>query len=95
MQITAKNREKVKVIVVSACVAFAVLLVISLIVSLISLASASSRRTRLEQQLSELNIRLELGASDLEYYKSDEYIEKIAREYLDMKGKDEITFVGK
>lgn len=95
MQIQAQNREKVKVIIVAACVAFAVLLVISLIVSLVSLASASSRKARLERQLAELDVRLELGMSDLEYYKSDEYIEMIAREYLDMKGKDEISFVGK
>ena len=94
MQIRAENREKVKIIVVAACAAFAVLMLISLIVGLVSLASAS-RKERLERQLADLNARLELGASNLEYYKSDEYIEMIAREYLNMKGKDEISFVGK
>ena len=95
MQIRAENREKVKIIVVAACAAFAVLMLISLIVGLVSLASATSRKERLERQLADLNARLELGASNLEYYKSDEYIEMIAREFLNMKGKDEISFVGK
>ena len=89
MQSKTLHDERVKTIVVISCVIFAVLMVLALIVSLVSLASAS------ERQLSELNIRIEQGMSDREYYKSDEYIEMIAREYLNMKGKDEITFVGK
>ncbi len=95
MQSKTLHDERVKTIVVISCVIFAVLMVLALIVSLVSLASASARKANLERQLSELNIRIEQGMSDREYYKSDEYIEMIAREYLNMKGKDEITFVGK
>ena len=95
MQSKTLHDERVKTIVVISFVIFAVLMVLALIVSLVSLASASARKANLERQLSELNIRIEQGMSDREYYKSDEYIEMIAREYLNMKGKDEITFVGK
>lgn len=95
MQVRTQNNERVKTIIVAACVAFAVLLVISLIISIVSLSSATRRRNGLEQQLKELNTQIEQGKFDREYYQSDEYIEMIAREYLNMKGKDEITFVGK
>lgn len=95
MEVRAENREKVKIIVVASCVVFAILMIVALIVSLVSLASASSRKNRLQRQLDELNTQIELNSATLEYYKSDEYIEMIAREYLDMKGDDEISFVGK
>ena len=95
MQIHAENRDKVKTVIVAACVAFAVLLIIALIISLVSLSTATSRRNKLEAQLKEINAQIEKGETAREYYQSDEYIEMIAREYLNMKGKDEITFVGK
>ena len=95
MPIRAENREKVKVIVGAACAVFAVLLVISLIVGLVGLSSASTRKNKLERELSELNTQIELRTADVAYYQSSEYIEMMAREYLNMKGKDEITFVGK
>lgn len=95
MPIREENREKVKTIVVAACVVFAVLLIVSLIISLVSLASATSRKNRLQRQLNELNARIERLDADRDYYQSSEYIEKIAREYLDMEGNGEITFIGK
>ncbi|MDE6398257.1 MAG: septum formation initiator family protein [Clostridiales bacterium] len=95
MPIREENREKAKTIIVAACVAFAVLLIISLVVSLISLASATSRKNRLQRQLNELNTQIERLDADRTYYQSSEYIEKIAREYLDMAGNGEITFIGK
>ncbi len=95
MPIREENRETAKVIIVAACVVFAVLLVISLVVGLVSLASASSRKNKLQRQLNELNILVERKDADLQYYMSDEYVQRIAREYLDMQGDGEITFIGK
>lgn len=95
MPIHAENREKAKILIVAACAVFAVLLIVSLIIGLVSLASATSRRNRLERQLQELNAAIEARTADLAYYQSNEYIEMIAREYLDMQGDGEISFVGK
>ena len=95
MRTQTDNQEKIKRIVLVSCVVFAVILIISLIVSLISLSTASARKNRLQRELAELNAQAELNASQLAYYGSDEYIERIAREYLNMQGKDEIAFVGK
>lgn len=95
MPIRTENQEKVKIIITAACVVFAILLIVSLIISLVSLASASARKNRLEKQLRELNAMIELNQANIDYYSSSEYVEMIAREYLDMQGKGEITFVGK
>lgn len=95
MPIHAENREKVKIIIVSACVVFAILMIIALIVSLVGLASANRRKQRLERELTQINAQIERNNSDIAYYQSDAYIEMIAREYLDMQGEGEITFVGK
>lgn len=95
MAIRAENREKVKKIVVVACAIFAVLMVIALVISLVSFAKASARKNRLEAQLNELNEQIERNVSDIDYYRSSEYIEMVAREYLDMRGDGEISFVGK
>lgn len=94
MKLDIRNNQK-KTIVVSACVVFALLLIIALIMTLVSLSSASSRKNRLQQQLDSINAQIELNDSNIEYYQSDDYIQRVAREYLDMQGKDEITFVGK
>lgn len=95
MPIREENREKAKIIIVSACVVFALLLVVSLIVSLVSLCTASSRKHRLQDQLARLNAQIESLEADRDYYQSSDYIESIAREYLDMQGEGEITFIGK
>lgn len=95
MPIHAKNREKAKRIIVSACVVFALLMLIALIVSLVGLASANRRKNRLEKQLAQIDAQIERNNSDISYYQSSAYIEMIAREYLDMQGEGEITFVGK
>lgn len=95
MPIREENREKVKIIIVASCVVFGILMLVSLIVSLISLASANARKNKLEAELKAINAQLELNQSDIEYYASDEFIEMYVREYCDMQGKGEISFVGK
>ena len=91
----AENQEKAKNVIVIACSIFAVLLVVALIISLVSLASASNRKARLERELAAVTAMVERNRESIEYYSSDEYIEWVAREYLDMQGKGEIGFTGK
>ena len=91
----AENQEKAKSVIVISCAIFAVLLIVALIISCVSLAAASNRRARLERELAAVTAIVERNQASIEYYSSDEYIEWVAREYLDMQGKDEIGFTGK
>ncbi len=95
MPIRAENREKAKIIIVASCVVFAILMFVALIVGLVSLASASSRKNKLERQLASINAELELNESNIAYYSSKEFIEMYVREYCDMQGEGEISFIGK
>ena len=91
----AENQVKAKNIIVVACAIFAVLLLVALIISLVSLASASNRKARLERELATVTAMVERNRAALDYFSSDEYIEWVAREYLDMQGEGEIGFTGK
>lgn len=95
MNISSQNRGTVMKIIVGACAAFLILLIIALITTLVSLSSASSRKEKLQRELSQINAQIEANETNLEYYQSDEYIEMLARKYLDMQGEGEISFVGK
>ena len=95
MPISAENREKAKIIITASCVVFAILMLVALIVGLVSLASASTRKNKLERQLASINAELELNESNIAYYNSKEFIETYVREYCDMQGEGEISFVGK
>ncbi|MDE7394959.1 MAG: septum formation initiator family protein [Clostridiales bacterium] len=90
----AENQQTAKNLITIACAVFAVLLIVALIISLVSLASASTRRTRLERELAAVTAQVEQNEASIAYYSSDEYVEWVAREYLDMQGKDEIAFTG-
>lgn len=91
----AERKVKVQTVIVVSCVIFAVLMAVALVMSLISLASASSRKAKLESELVLLNQQIANNQTDIDYYKTDDYIDRIAREYLNMQGQDEITFIGK
>lgn len=91
----ADNRYKKQLIIVVSCVIFAVLMVIALVVGLVNLATATGRKKELEAKLAAIEQQIAQNENNIAYYSSDEYIERIAREYLNLQGKDEITFVGK
>lgn len=90
-----ENQATVRKIVVISCAVFLVLLVFALVYGLINLSVASRRKAALERELREINAQIEANDAAIAYYQSDEYIEMIARKYLDMQGKGEISFVGK
>ena len=86
------NKTVIKIAVAAGAVLL-VLLIIALIVNLVRLSAANSRREALEAQ----NARLEqlIGENDdmINYCQSSEFIDTYAREYLDMVYRDE-TVVG-
>lgn len=92
---TSDKQIKIQMIIIVSCVIFAVLLITSLIMGLVNLATASTRKGDLEAQLNSINSQIARNDTDIAYYQTDEYIDRIAREYLNMQGADDITFVGK
>lgn len=90
-----ENRIRILQIVVVAAVIFIILLLTALIVNLVRLASANSRRRALEAELTRLDAIIAENAETLDYRKTDEYVDAYAREYLNMIGRDEEAFVGK
>ncbi len=93
MAYTSEKEYKKKMIITISCVIFAVLLLIALITTLVRFATISKRKSDLQAQLNALTQQIEQNEQSISYYSSDEYIERIAREYLDLQGKDEITFI--
>lgn len=95
MAIKKQSMPTAKKAVVIACSAFAVLMIIALVINVISLSVATTRKNKLAAELSRLDAQIAANSQSIDYYGSDEYITDYAREYLNMHGKGEISFVGK
>lgn len=93
---TQKNKSyQKKVIIVSACVVFALLLIIALIANLVSLVSKNSRIARLNEEIQNFDSLISANNSEIEYRKTPEYIEDYARRYLEMIKSGEEPLAGK
>ena len=62
---------------------------------LVTLTRLNNRKAELESKLTEIREQIEANNAEIDYISSDEYIDAYAREYLNMKGKDEEAFTGK
>lgn len=82
-------------IIVVASVVFFVIMLVALIVNVVKLTSLNSRKNRLEENIARAERMIDENDNQISYRQSREYIDKYAREFLDMQGKDEITFIGK
>ncbi len=89
-----KKNKILRIITVSAVI-FIVLLVIALVMNIVTLTRLNNRKAELKAKLDEINKQIEANNAEIDYISSDEYIDAYAREYLNMKGKDEEAFTGK
>lgn len=89
-----EKNKIIRIITVSAVI-FIVLLLIALIMNLVTLTRLNNRKAELESKLEEIRRQIEANNAEIDYISSDEYIDAYAREYLNMKGKDEEAFTGK
>ncbi|HCS94212.1 MAG TPA: hypothetical protein DIV38_00550 [Clostridiales bacterium] len=89
-----EKNKIVRIITVSAVI-FIVLLLIALVMNLVTLTRLNNRKAELESKLTEIREQIEANNAEIDYISSDEYIDAYAREYLNMKGKDEEAFTGK
>lgn len=71
---------------------FSVFVVANLVIQLNTYAQLKSEKEALETRIAEENKKKEDYNNQMEYYSTDEYIEKIAREQLGLVMPDEIVF---
>jgi cell division protein FtsB len=74
---------------------FFVILLTALITNLVKMASLNSRKAQLLAELERAEQVIQESEDEINYRKTDEYVDAYAREYLGMIGKDEIAFVAK
>lgn len=89
-----EKNKIVRIITVSAVI-FIVLLLVALVMNLVTLTRLNNRKAELESKLTEIREQIEANNAEIDYISSDEYIDAYAREYLNMKGKDDEAFTGK
>ena len=92
-----KNEQKIRmqsVIVISAVI-FLVLMIAALVINLVRLTSLNARKKELEALIVQADAAIAAADADISYRQSQEYIDWYAREYLNMQGEDDITFMGK
>lgn len=89
-----KRNRKIVMITVFAAIFFVILLT-ALITNLVKMASLNSRKAQLLAELERAEQVIRESEDEINYRKTDEYVDAYAREYLGMIGKDEIAFVAK
>ena len=87
-----KRTYQKKVIKITILVVTALLLVVALIANVARLVSANRRIARLEAEIAMLDDMIDRNGDELEYRKTPEYIERFAREYLQMVNPGESAF---
>lgn len=90
----AKKVTTIRIITVAA-ITFFILLLTAMVVNLIKLTTLNNRKAQLEREIARIEKVIEDNENTIDFLSSDEYVDKYAREYLDMIGKDEIAFKGK
>ena len=88
---TDKQKKTATVITVAAVILLLIALV-ALVYNLISLGTLSARRAELEARQAELQQIINENEEEIAYRGSWEYIEKYARDHLNMKYEDEEVY---
>ena len=89
------SKQKVIKIVTVSAILLIFLLVISLIINLVKLSNSKAREARLQKEIAELDQKIAQNDNTIDELKSFDWVDKYAREHLDMKGRDEQAFTPK
>lgn len=89
-----EKNKILRIITVSAIIIIS-LLVIALIINIVKLSKVNAKKAKLEQELAQIERQIERNNDEIDCISSDAYIDRYAREYLNMQGKDEQAFTGK
>lgn len=82
-------------IVTAAAVIFLALLLVALVINVVKLSTANARKAELSALKAQLDQSIEEADGKIDYFGSDEYVSRYAREYLDMKDADEEVVSGR
>ena len=88
------KQSTLKIITVAA-VAFLSLLVIALVINVVKLGATNRRKRELAAEKARIERDITDANGKIDYFRSDEYVSRYAREYLNMKGEDEESISGK
>lgn len=87
------NKERFVKIITVALSAFICLLLISLLINLAKLSSLNKESEKQAQMLEQLLTIERENGDTLKYIQSDEYVERYAREYLNMVNSNDEIFI--
>ena len=87
------NKERFVKIITVALSAFICLLLISLLINLAKLSSLNKESEKQAQMLEQLLTIERENGDTLKYIQSDEYVERSAREYLNMVNSNDEIFI--
>ncbi len=87
-----EKQKKITAICTIAGILLLLVSVVALIYNLVSLGMVNARRAELEQRSAELQALIESNDDEIAYRSTAEFIEKYAREYLNMKYEDEEVY---
>ena len=88
------KQSTLKAITVSAVI-FLVLLTVALVINVVKLTTANRKKAQLAETKAEIERKITNADGQIDYFGSDEYVSRYAREYLNMKDKDEEVITGK
>ncbi|MBE5730708.1 MAG: hypothetical protein E7350_01995 [Clostridiales bacterium] len=86
------SKLRVIKIVTAAAIVFMFLLVVSLIINIVKISNVTSTENKLREQIAEIDLKIEQNDGSIAQLSSNEYLDWYAREYLNMKGRDEDAF---
>lgn len=87
------NKERFVKIITVALSAFICLLMISLIINLAKISSLNKQSAQQAQMLEQLKTIERENGDTIKYMQSDEFVERYAREYLNMADSDDEIFI--
>ena len=89
-----KKQRTIVMVTVFAAIFF-VMLISALITNLVRIASLKQRQEALTARLIAIDETIKENAADIDYRKTDEYVDAYAREYLGLIGEGESAFIAK
>ena len=89
-----KKQRTIVMVTVFAAIFF-VLLISALITNLVRIASLKQRQEALTARLIAIDETIKENVADIDYRKTDEYVDAYAREYLELIGEGESAFIAK
>ena len=88
------KQSTLKAITVSAVI-FLALLTVALVINVVKLTTANRKKAQLAETKAKIEREITNADGQIDYFGSDEYVSRYAREYLNMKDKDEEVITGK